>query len=176
MGLSYHYAFSAPDTTSADALEDFLHEVEGDAKAMGFDPVLVLDAAFDTPERQKFARQLTTGLRLESDTLKGAVLLRDGQVWSHDPVHGSCRVIPRRGVVLVVTNDHKCETVFGFFQCPPTLKDLNGKDVVEIGAGYRWTHRDFVDSPDPRYRRIVKRFTESGYTEFEKDEFTPRKQ
>jgi len=31
MGLSYHYAFSAPDTTSADALEDFLHEVEGDA-------------------------------------------------------------------------------------------------------------------------------------------------
>jgi hypothetical protein len=77
--------------------------------------------------------------------------------------------------VLVVTNDQKCETVFGFFQFPPTLKDLNGKDVVEIGAGYRWTHRDFVDSPDPRYRRIVKRFTESGYTEFEKDEFTPRK-
>jgi len=36
MGLSYHYAFSAPDTTPADALEDFLHEVEGDAKAMGF--------------------------------------------------------------------------------------------------------------------------------------------
>ena len=138
--------------------------------------MLVLDAAFDTPERQKFARQLTTGLRLESDKLKGVLLLRDGQVQSHDPVHGSCRVMPRRGVVLVVTDAQKCETVFGFFQFPATLKDLNGKDVVETGAGNRWTYRNFLDSPDPRYRQIVKRFTKAGYTEFEKDEFARRKE
>jgi len=138
--------------------------------------VLVLDAAFDTPERQKFARQLTTGLRLESDKLKGVLLLRDGQVQSHDPVHGSCRVMPRRGVVLVVTDAQKCETVFGFFQFPATLKDLNGEDVVETGAGNRWTYRNFLDSPDPRYRQIVKRFTKAGYTEFEKDEFARRKE
>ena len=80
MGLTYHYAFSAPGTTPAAVLEDFLHDVEADAKALGFDPVLVLDALFDTPERQKFARQLTTGARLENDKLKGVVLLRDGQV------------------------------------------------------------------------------------------------
>jgi len=138
--------------------------------------VLVLDAAFDTPERQKFARQLTTGLRLESDKLKGVLLLRDGQVQSHDPVHGSCRVMPRRGVVLVVMDAQKCETVFGFFQFPATLKDLNGEDVVETGAGNRWTYRNFLDSPDPRYRQIVKRFTKAGYTEFEKDEFARRKE
>ena len=138
--------------------------------------MLVLDAAFDTPERQKFARQLTTGLRLESDKLKGVLLLRDGQVQSHDPVHGSCRVMPRRGVVLVVMDAQKCETVFGFFQFPATLKDLNGKDVVETGAGNRWTYRNFLDSPDPRYRQIVKRFTKAGYTEFEKDEFARRKE
>ena len=138
--------------------------------------MLVLDAAFDTPERQKFARQLTTGLRLESDKLKGVLLLRDGQVQNHDPVHGSCRVMPRRGVVLVVTDAQKCETVFGFFQFPATLKDLNGKDVVETGAGNRWTYRNFLDSPDPRYRQIVKRFTKAGYTEFEKDEFARRKE
>ena len=138
--------------------------------------MLVLDAAFDTPERQKFARQLTTGLRLESDKLKGVLLLRDGQVQNHDPVHGSCRVMPRRGVVLVVTDAQKCETVFGFFQFPATLKDLNGEDVVETGAGNRWTYRNFLDSPDPRYRQIVKRFTKAGYTEFEKDEFAPRKE
>jgi len=138
--------------------------------------VLVLDAAFDTPERQKFARQLTTGLRLESDKLKGVLLLRDGQVQNHDPVHGSCRVMPRRGVVLVVMDAQKCETVFGFFQFPATLKDLNGEDVVETGAGNRWTYRNFLDSPDPRYRQIVKRFTKAGYTEFEKDEFAPRKE
>ena len=138
--------------------------------------MLVLDAAFDTPERQKFARQLTTGLRLESDKLKGVLLLRDGQVQNHDPVHGSCRVMPRRGVVLVVMDAQKCETVFGFFQFPATLKDLNGEDVVETGAGNRWTYRNFLDSPDPRYRQIVKRFTKAGYTEFEKDEFARRKE
>ena len=59
---------------------------------------------------------------------------------------------------------------------PATLKDLNGKDVVETGIGYQWTYRNFVDSPDPRYRQIVKWFTEAGYTEFEKDEFALRKE
>lgn len=107
MSLSYHFTFSAPASTPAAVLEDFLHDVEVDAKALGFDPVLVLDAAFDTPERQKFARQLTTGARLESDKLKGVVLLRDGQVWNHDAVMGSCRVIPKRGVVLVVTDKQR---------------------------------------------------------------------
>jgi hypothetical protein len=130
MGLTYHYAFSAPGTTPAAVLEDFLHEVEAEAKALGFDPVLVLDAVFDTPERQKFARQLTTGARLESEKLKGVVLLRDGQVWHHEPMTGSCRVIPKRGVVLVVTDTQKRETVFGFFQFPAMLQDLNGRDVV----------------------------------------------
>ena len=138
MGLTYHYAFSAPGTTPAAVLEDFLHDVETDAKTLGFYPVLVLDAAFDTPERQKFARQLTTGARLENDKLKGVVLLGVGQVWHHDPVSGSCRVIPKRGVVLVVTDAQKRETVFGFFQFPPTLQDLNGRNVVTTHQGGRY--------------------------------------
>jgi hypothetical protein len=176
VSLSYHFTCSAPASTPAAVLEDFLHDVEVDAKALGFDPVLVLDAAFDTPERQKFARQLTTGARLESDKLKGVVLLREGQVWNHDAVMGSCRVIPKRGVVLVVTDKQRRETVFGFFQFPATLKDLNGRAVVETGAGNGWTYRNFVDSPDPRYRQIVKHFTEAGYTEFEKDEYAQQKE
>jgi hypothetical protein len=171
MGLTYHYAFSAPGTTPAAVLEDFLHDVEADAKELGFDPALVLNAAFDTPERQKFARQLTTGARLESDKLKGVVLLRDGQVWSHDPVRGSCRIIPKSGVLLVVTDAQKRETVFGFFQFPATLQDLNGKNVVTTHLGNRWTFQDFVNSPDPRFRQIVKRFTDAGHTDHEKDEF-----
>jgi hypothetical protein len=152
-------------------LEDFLHDVEADAKALGFDPVLVLDAMFDTPERQIFARQLTTGARLESDKLKGVVLLRDGQVWHHDPVRGSCRVIPKRGVGLVVTDAQKREMVFGFFQFPAMLQDLNGRDVVTTHQGDRWTFQSFVSSRDPRFRQIVKRFTDAGYTDQEKDEF-----
>lgn len=171
MGLSYHYAFSAPATTPAAVLEDFLHDVEDDAKTLGFDPALVVDAAFDTPERQKFARQLTTGARLESDKLKGVVLLRDDQVWHHDLVSGSCRVIPKRGVVLVVTDAQKRETVFGFFQFPAALKDMNGKDVVTTHQGERWTFQNFVNSPDPRFRKIVKRFADAGYLDAERDEF-----
>ena len=171
MGLSYHFAFSAAGNMPAAVLEQFLHGVENDAKALGFDPVLVLNAPFDTPERKKFARQLTTGSRLESDKLKGVVLLHDGQVWNHDPVMGSCRVIPIHGVVLVVTDGQKHETTFGFFRFPTALKDLNGKHVVTTHLGDRWTFRDFVNSPDPRFRQIVKRFKDAGYTDYEKDEF-----
>ena len=171
MGMTYHFAFSAPGITPAAVLEDFLHSVEDDAKAIGFNPVLVLDALFDTPERQKFARQLTTGARLENDKLKGVVLLRDGQVWHHDPVTGSCRIIPKRGVVLVVTDAQKCETVFGFFQFPATLHDLNGKAVVTTHQGKRWTFQNFVNSPDPRFRKIIKRFADAGYLDAERDEF-----
>jgi hypothetical protein len=171
MGLSYHFSFSAPGSTPTAVLEDFLHDVEVDAKALGFDPVLVLEATFDTPERQQFARQLTTGARLESDQLMGVVLLRDGQVWRHDPVTGSCRVIPKRGVVLVVTDAQKRETVFGFLQFPTTLQDLNGNAVVTTHQGDRWTFQNFVNSPDSRFRQIVKRFADAGYVDTEQDEF-----
>jgi len=99
------------------------------------------------------------------------VLLRDGQVWHHDPVTGSCRVIPKRGVVLVVTDAQKRETVFGFFQFPAVLQDLNGKDVVTTHQGDRWTFQNFVNSADPRFRQIVKQFTDAGYTDQEKDEY-----
>ena len=149
-------------------LEDFLHEVEGDAKAMGFDPVLVLNAAFDTRSSRSLCVSERQACGWKATNSRAPCCCATGRFGAMIPVHGSCRVIPRRGLILVVTNDQKFETVFGFFQFPPTLKDLNGKDVVKTGIGYRWTHRDLVDSPDPRYRRIVKRFTECGYTEFER--------
>ncbi len=171
MGLSYHFSFTAPATKTAAELEAFLKEVESDAKAMGFAPTTVLDAPFDTKDRREFARRLTTGYWLESEKLKGVVVLREGQVWKHDPVHGDCRVIPQRGVVLVVTDERGCETVFGFFKYPAALKDLNSRDVVPTGIGVRWVFRDFVDSPDERFRKIVKRFADAGYVEAERDEF-----
>lgn len=170
MGLSYHFTFTAPATKTAAELETFLRGVEGVAKQMGFKPTLVVDAAFDTPERREFARRVTTGFHLESEKLKGVVVLREGQVWKHDPVYGDCRVIPERGVVLVVTDKQGCETVFGFFKYPAALKDLNGRALVPTGLGDRWMFRNFVDSPDPRYRQLVKRFAAAGYVEAERDE------
>lgn len=171
MGLSYHFTLSAAANVPADTLVEFLKSVEADTKKMGFAPTTVLDAAFDTPERQDFARRLTTGFWLESEKLKGVVVLREGQVWKHDSVHGDCRVIPQRGVVLVVTDERGCETVFGFFRYPAALKDLNGRQVMPTGIGDQWMFRDFVDSPDERFRKIVKRFADAGYVEAERDEF-----
>lgn len=78
-------------------------------------------------------------------------------------------------MVLVVTDEQKRETVFGFFQFPAVLQDLNGKDVVATHQGDRWTFQNFVSSPDPRFRQIVKRFADAGYLDAERDEFKPAK-
>jgi len=176
MGLSYFYTFSAPAEKTAAELELFMKTVESEAKRLGFAPTMVLNAEFDSRERQDFAKRLTSGLKLESEKLKGVVLLAGGQVWSHDPASGFCRVIPKQGVLLIVTNEHGHESAFGFFQYPEMLKDLNGRTLVKTGAGKWWTFQDFVDSSDPRYRAIVKLFVDAGYCDSELDEFATRKE
>ena len=171
MGLSYHFSFSAPVATPATELETFLLGIDDDAAAMGFDPVMVVNAIFDTPDRLNFARQLTAGSRLVSEKLTGVVMLREGQVWNHDPVTGSCRLIPQRAVLLVITDEQMRETIFGFYQYPAVLEDINGRAVAPTHHGDRWQFHGYVNSPDPRFRKIVKRFTDAGYTCHERDEF-----
>ena len=171
MSLSYHFAFTAPKTVSAAELEQFLKKVEQDAKAMGFNPTLVLNASFKTPEQREFVRRLTTGLWVEDERLKGVTLRDERQLWSYDREHGSCRVIPEHGVVLVVTDEQGCETIFGFMRYPDQLADVNGKVLVEIPTKGRWFYRNFVDSPDVRFRKIVRKFAEAGFVEQERDEF-----
>ena len=53
---------------------------------------------------------------------------------------------------------------------PKELRDLNGRVLLATPCSDRWLFRDFVDSPDPRYRKIVKMFAEAGFMESEKDE------
>jgi len=171
MSLSYHFTFTAPKTVPAAKLEQFLKEVELDAKAMGFDPTLVLNAEFKTPEQLEFVRRLTTGLWVEDERLKGVTLLDQEKVWSYDREHGFCRLIPEQGVVLVVTDEQGCETVFGFMFYPDHLADVNGKVLAEMPTKGRWFHRNFVDSPDARFRKIVRKFAEAGFVEEERDEF-----
>jgi hypothetical protein len=171
MSLSYYYRFTAPANTSAAALKKFLMRVETDAQQMGFAPTLVVDAAFDTPERRQFARRLTTGLLLEDYRLKNVTFPPDAAVWEHDGREGICHVLPTHGVVLVVTDDHRCETVFGFFQYPEAVKDSQGGIVAETNAGGRWQFSDFVDSPDPRFRKLVRLFADAGFVAGENDEF-----
>lgn len=171
MGLTYHYKFHAPSKVTASTLETFLRTVETDATRLGFGPTAVLNAEFDSPQRQEFARRLTTGLRLQNEKLKGVPALRDGQVWRHDPNEGECRVIPKRAVVLVVTDERGCELVLGFLQYPATLGDLNGRKVISTGIGREWVFEDFIKTPDPRIRELVKKFAQAGYLESEKDDF-----
>jgi hypothetical protein len=80
-------------------------------------------------------------------------------------------VIPEHGVVLVVTDERGCETCFGFFRYPAEILDVHGRGVITTELGDTWVYRDFVDSPDPRYRRLVEEFATAGYTKQVKDEF-----
>lgn len=171
MGLSYHFSFKAPAKAKPQDLEQFLKTVEVSAKEMGFEPTMVLDAPFDTPERKQFARRLGTGFPVEDERLKGVTLPADGMVWHHDSHRGTARVIPARAVVLVVTDERHCESIFGFFQYPEEILDVNGKTIAKTGLANDWAFREFLDSPDSRFRKIVKMFGEAGYLESEKDEF-----
>lgn len=174
MSLSYHFTFSAPATVSGEKLLAFAQSVEAEAKEMGFQPTLVLDAAFDTPERRDFARRVVRGIHVEDQKLKGPATPDEKQVWDFSASLGHCRLAPERAVILVLTDERGCEVVFGFARYPKTLRDINGRVLLKSPVGDRWFFHDFVDSPDPRYRKIVKRFAEAGYVEKEKDEFAPR--
>jgi hypothetical protein len=171
MGLSFHFTFSAPVTKTAAELESFLKTVDAEARRLGFKTTLVLNAPFDNHERRKFARRLTTGQRIESERLKGVVVVKEEQVFSHDPVHGECRLIPEQGVILAVTDERKREIVFGFLRYPKTLKGADGKKILDTKVGGDWRYADFVDSPDPRYRTIVQMFAEAGFLKESIDEY-----
>jgi hypothetical protein len=58
MSLSYYFTFSAPGKIPAEKLVRFTKSVEVEAKKMGFDPTLILNAPFDTQERREFARRV----------------------------------------------------------------------------------------------------------------------
>lgn len=173
MSLSYHFEFAAPGKETAAKLERFLRKVESAAKALGFSPTLVVNAEFDTPERRQFARRITGGYYIEAPELKNLPGLSAEDATRYHPETGSCRLVPKRGVVLVVTDERGCETVFGFFQWPGMLRNSLGKPVYDTGLGGTWSFRNFVDSPDPRHRQIVKIFADAGFLVSEKDEFNP---
>jgi hypothetical protein len=169
MSLSYYFTFSAPATVLAGELVSFAKSVEAEAKEMEFEPTLVLDAAFDTPERRDFARRVVRGIHVEDEKLKGSAVPAKAQVWDVSPSLGHCRLAPDRAVILVVTRGR--DVGFGFVSFLKTLRDTNGRTLLKSPVGDRWFCRDFVNSPDPRCRKIVKRFSEAGYVESQKDEF-----
>jgi hypothetical protein len=171
MSLSYYFTFSARPETRAEELVAFLKGVETEAKRMGFYRTLVLNASFDTAKRREFARRLTRGLLVQDRRLVGAELSDDAPMQRDSPQDGSCRLMPTSGAVLVVTNEQGDEVIFGFFRYPEAVKDVNGRTVAETGLKGGWYLTGYVDSADPRYRRIVRLFAAAGYLQSEVDEF-----
>lgn len=162
MGLSYYYSFGAPKTVPASELEKFLKSVERQAKALGFEPTFVLNGPFASAEQKQFVRRITGGFLVSDPRLKGVSLLDTSKVWDYSPEIGECRVIPEYGVLLVLTDENACETVFGFFSYPDELTDLNKKELAVMPLKGRWFFHDFVDRPDERFRKLVKRFADAG--------------
>jgi hypothetical protein len=171
MSLSYRYTFCAPAKTSAEELEEFLNSVEADAKALGFTPTTVLNVRFETPEQRDFARRLGGSCVLEDDRLKGDLRLRDDQVWHHHRESGTVRLIPQQGVVLLITDERGREACFGCLKYPSEIRDTAGRLIMATHFGGHWRFRDFVQTSDPRYRKLVERFRAAGYLETEEDEF-----
>lgn len=171
MALSYYFSFKAKAETPAATLEQFLRQVESAAIAMGFGPTLVLNAVFDTDERIAFARRLTSGLSLEDVRLSGTVSLAKGQLWHHDHAHGSGRVIPKQAIALVLTDGSGTEVCLGFFRYPQLIVDASGRPIAETGLNGNWIQRDFLDTPDPRYRKLIRMFADAGFLESEHDEY-----
>jgi hypothetical protein len=174
MGLTYRFTFTAPATTTAAELEKFLKSVESDAQAIGFKPTQLFQATFDTKGRRDFARRIRTMYRLTDDRLKGVVIPAENQVWRHDSNSGDCWILPELAVVLVVTDERQMETVFAFARYSETLNDMNGRPLLRIPVGGRWYFSDFIQTPDPRYRKLVNRFAEAGNLESVSDDFSPK--
>ena len=60
------------------------------------------------------------------------------------------------------------ETCFGFLQFPSVVETSNGTVATDANG---WRFCDFVQSPDPRYRDVVRQFAGVGFLKDETDEF-----
>ena len=171
MSLTYSYSFTAPAETSAEELEAFLKAVEVEAKALGFTPTTVLNVRFHMPDERDFSRRLGSSCVVVDERLKGDIILRDDLVWHHHRESGSARLIPKQGVILVITNEQGHEVCLGFMTYPAEIWDTSGTKIMDTPLGNQWQFSDYVQSPDPRYRRLVRLFAEAGHLASEFDDY-----
>ena len=71
----------------------------------------------------------------------------------------------------MLTDEHAVETIFGFFQYPETVLDQGGSIVAESGLSRKWCFQNWIKTPDPRFRAIVKEFALAGYVASECDDY-----
>lgn len=175
MSLTYHFSFAAPAAVPASELVAFLQDLECDAQLMGFHPTMVVDGPFDSPERREFARRVARGLVVEDPRLRGLDFPRE-TCWNYGEGTGYCRLAPEHGVLLVLTDAQARETVFGFFRYPRVIRNRAGREIMPVPGDGAWVSGNFVNSPDHRYRALVRRVADAGYLASEIDEFVPAMQ
>ena len=171
MGLTYYYRFRANKACKTDALHAFLTGVEVMAKARGFSPTGVLQLKFETAEQRVFARRLGASFVVGSDDFKGIAAAGQDSSFGYTPSAGSRRLIPEAAVVLVVTDEQKREACFGFLRFPAEGVHSDGKKCTPLPWNGDWIFHDFINTPDPRFREIVKAFADAGFLEEERDDF-----
>jgi hypothetical protein len=60
---------------------------------------------------------------------------------------------------------------FWFLSYPDELTDLNQIELAVVPHSGRWFFHNYVNTPDSRYRQIVKMFADAGFVKQEKDEY-----
>jgi hypothetical protein len=176
MSLDYHYEFRAPALTPVETIRTFLSKVGSHALAMGFIDAVFVDCAFQSDEQRHFARRICDLPWMKHERLQSANFSSDPAVHRLDTEAGECGVFPVSGVILVVVNETGLETTFGFLRFPQSLTGTAGDGTlvsIQNPAGTDWQFRHRVQSPDPRYRALVRDFAEAGYLAMERDEYRP---
>ena len=129
---------------------------------------------FNTQQNREIARLIHIFHSICDDKLKGVTMPFRDQILHFHSITGHCRLLPKEAVVLVLVNEQGAGTAFGFVVYPEILNDISGNLLLKIPVGGRWYFSDSFNSPDPRYRKIAKRFANAGYLEAELDGFAPR--
>jgi len=171
MSLNLHYEFRAPATTPVEELKSFLSEVGAHALDLGFVNAVTVNCVFRSVDQLDFARRVCLLPWITDERIKSADFSSDPAVFREA---GECSVYPASGVILVVVNEAGHEATFGFLKFPLTISgmaDDGSRVLVEQPGGSDWQFQQRVQSPDPRYRALVRDFANAGFLESEEDDY-----
>ncbi len=174
MSLNYHYEFRAPEATPVAELKSFLAKVGEHALELGFSNAVTIDCVFRSVDQLDFARRICVLPCLSDERLKTVDFSSDPAVHRQDRELGECGIFPLHGVILVVVNEAGHEATFGFLKFPSLIVGIaeDGSRVrIENPVGSDWSFGQRVQSPDPRYRTLVRDFTDAGLFASEEDDY-----
>ena len=178
MSLNLYYEFRAPATTPVEDLKSFLSEVGAHALDLGFVNAVTVNCVFRSVDQLDFARRVCLLPWITDERIKSADFSSDPAVSRQDREAGECSVYPTSGVILVVVNEAGHEATFGFLKFPQTITGIaedGSRGLIEPSGYSDWHFQQRVQSPDPRYRTLVRDFADAGFLVSEEDEYRPGK-